>query len=195
MNTTDRHKLAKVANDWASAFDKREMDIQDWFMLSMARMIPPLYPFPISSKPILNLGAGYRQIGKSVPLDLEHGWNAETDWLQDANKVVYHNGSIAGIWAHGFFEHISPARVPIILWECQRVLCYGGVLNIVVPHALSELYHEDITHKSQWTEATLKNLFDNPYYDTKERWQLHIHAQFIMGVAWRNLALFIQLVK
>ena len=187
----DKYKQAIEANIYADQFSSNHMNIQDWFMLAWARNIPELTEFPQNNFPILNLGAGHRNIGKSVSLDLEHGWDAEKD------DIPYADESISGIWAHGFFEHISPERIPFLLLECQRVLCLNGVLNIVVPHALSDMYVEDFTHKSLWHEDTLDNLFNNPYYynGIEHKWQFRIHTQFIMGVVWRNLGLFIQLVK
>src|SRR5262252_6140183 len=123
----DRYDLARIAEAWAAEYQERQTPtIQDWFMLAWARSVPALVGIPNNALPTLNLGAGNRFIGDSVPLDLEHGWNGETD------KLPYDNGKVAGIWAHGFFEHISPENVPRVLYECQRVLCWGGVLNIVV---------------------------------------------------------------
>jgi len=189
----DRYELARVAEEYARRFpEKQKMSIQDWFMLAWAREIPTLRHFPNNALPTINLGAGNRPIGVSDSLDLEGGWNGETD------QIPYDNGSVAGIWAHGFFEHISPENVPRVLYECQRVLCWGGVLNIVVPHSLSDMYPEDITHKSMWTEETITNIFNNPYYTDPSiqfEWKMRQHACFIMGVVWRNLGLFIQLVK
>jgi len=189
----DRYDLARIAEAWAAEYQERQTPtIQDWFMLAWARSVPALVGIPNNALPTLNLGAGNRFIGDSVPLDLEHGWNGETD------KLPYDNGKVAGIWAHGFFEHISPENVPRVLYECQRVLCWGGVLNIVVPHSLSDMYPEDITHKSFWHEETITNIFRNPYYtdpNIKFEWLMQQHACFIMGVVWRNLGLFIQLVK
>lgn len=181
-------ELAREADEFAWGFKEQEhMTISHWFLLAMARNVPG--PVRMAHGPTLNLGAGYRKIGESISLDLERGWDAEK------HNLPYADWSVTGIWAHGFFEHLTPEKAVATLWECQRVLALGGILNICVPHANSNLQKEDITHKSFWTEATLPNLFNNPYYDTGKRWELTIHTQFIMGVAWRNLALFIQLVK
>jgi hypothetical protein len=187
-----RYELARVADAYAAVYAERSaLTVQEWFMLAWAREVPDLAPIPNNSLPTLNLGAGRRQIGKSEPLDLEHGWDAEE------YGIPYEDGSVAGIWAHGFFEHVSPARVPYVLHECQRVLCYRGVLNIVVPHAMAEMYPEDITHKSMWHEATINNIMNNPYYEhgDEDQWELTQHTCFIMGVVWRNLGIFYQLVK
>jgi predicted SAM-dependent methyltransferase len=139
----------------------------------------------------LNLGAGYRDIGQSQPMGFEQGWNADT------MQLPFGTSEVDGIWAHGFFEHVRD--VPKVLWECQRVLRVGGVLNIVVPHGRSEIAVEDLTHKQFIVEHSWRNLFQNEYYDAGHglpgRWQLRLHANFMMAVAYRNMALFSQFVK
>jgi hypothetical protein len=201
----DRYDKARIAEKYAAEYNDRrhqsekEMPIQDWAMLAWARPINPVWRIPNTNEPILQLGAGNRPIGKegknNVLLDLEHGWDGEVDLID------YDDNTFAGIWAHGFFEHISPGRVPFLLLECQRVLqptvLVPRALNIVVPHSLSNMYPEDITHKCPWTEDTITNIFNNPYYEQQHgtEWKMQLNACFIMGVVWRNLGLFIQLVK
>jgi SAM-dependent methyltransferase len=159
--------------------------LQDWLMMGVARYIPELLPMP--SGPVLNLGAGRRDIGSAEPLDLEHGWNADTD------RIPHDDATIAGIWAHNFLEH---TRNPIkVLRECERVLASGGILNIAVPHAKAEIFTEDITHKQMFHEDTWRNIFANPGYDVAGDWHFYVHANFILGVAWRNLLLFTQMVR
>jgi predicted SAM-dependent methyltransferase len=184
----DKFNQALEANKFAAKYDAEDLTIQDWFMLAWARQIPELLPMPEGQH--LNLGAGNRQIGLSKPLDLEHGWDAAND------LIPFLDETISGIWAHGFFEHLSPYVAIEVLTECERVLIDGGVLNVVVPHALTENAVEELEHYSQWHEATIPNLIKNPYYEhTKSLKNLHVHTTFIMGVVWRNLALFTQLVK
>jgi SAM-dependent methyltransferase len=172
-----------------------QQSLDSWFEFAWARTIP--LPLPMPEGTHLNLGAGNRHIGDAIPLDFEHGWNA------DLEPIPYDDGSVAGIHANGFFEHVQD---PIaVLWECQRVLQPGGVLNIVVPHGLSDLWAEDVTHVKRLTEETWSNIFDNPYYDTTAGhgsgpgkslpWQMGVRTCFIMGVVWRNLALFTQIQK
>lgn len=168
------------------------MTIQEMFQLAADRYIPDLKPMPPGRH--LNLGQGYRQIGDAQPLDLEHGWDA------DKMQIPAQPETITGIWANGFFEHVeNPVAV---LRECQRVLVPGGILNIVVPHGLSDLWAEDVTHVKQFTEASWRNLFRNAYYDTTQGdgtagapWLFNVHCSFIMGVVWRNLLLFTQLIR
>lgn len=166
-----------------------QMSIQDWFGFAWNREVrAPLPPHPTAQQ--LNLGAGYREVPFAQSVDLEHG----ADLGSPATWDNFGDGTIGTIWAHGVFEHLED---PVyVLWQCQRVLMPGGTLNIVVPHGLSDLHAEDITHKHPFVEDTWRNIFDNPYYRASdEKWELEIHTQFIMGVVWRNLALFTQFVK
>lgn len=182
-----RKEMALDADRYAKYHQEQDgLTIAQWMRIAWAREVPT--PLPMPAGTTLNLGAGYRNIGSSIPLDLEHGWDANNEPLD----MRYEPGSIAGIWAHGFFEHV---RNPIaVLRGCEAVLEPGGVLNIVVPHGLSDMWAEDLTHEKRFTEDTFRNLFGNPYYDAGD-WAFDIHTCFIMGVAWRNLALFTQLVK
>ena len=181
--TTNRVRAAQAMGN----HDQVNLLYQDWFMIAWNRELPELLPMP--DGPQLNLGAGYRLIGDSIPVGLETGWDADTE------PLPYASGSIAGIWAHGFFEHV--ADVPAVLRECERVLIKGGVLNVVVPHGRSEIAVEDITHKQFIVEHTWRNLFGNEYYDAAkgQAWRLRVHANFMMAVAYRNMALFTQFVK
>lgn len=164
-----------------------EMSVLDWFGFAWNRHVPA--PLMTEKGQHLNLGAGYREVPWATSVDREHGFDLEEGLPQWADE------SVVAIWAHGVFEHIQdPVK---LLWECQRVLIPTGVINIVVPHGASFLYLEDIDHKHPFTEETWRNLFSNPYYDAtgQREWELTVRTCFIMGVAWRNLALFTQLVK
>jgi SAM-dependent methyltransferase len=187
-----REFIAERAAAFGQLWDPHDkIRIEDWFELGWAQRIAP--PLPMPAGETLTLGAGYRVIGNSTPLDLEHGWNA------DEMNIPRGDDSIAGIYAFGFFEHLE--RPVWCLSECQRVLQLGGVLSIVTPHALADCQQKDLYHKCGFTEETWQNLFDNPYYDNAYpdgkgiEWTFKVHTCFIMGVVWRNLALFTQLVK
>ena len=174
------------AKHWNSEDD---LAIEDWFRIGMARNVPAPLPMPVGRH--LNLGAGNKQIGQAIPLDLEHGWDANKELIPCADETV------AGIWANHFLEHVkNPVAV---LRECERVLEVGGVLNVVLPHAMSQLKAADITHEwnHNFTEETWRHLIGNQYFTapTGTAWALRVHTCFIMGVSWANLALFTQLVK
>ena len=155
----------------------------------MKRELPKLLSFPHGSDcTILNLGAGNAPIRFAVGLDLP-------DWDADCMRIPYEDESVDGIHAYHFLEHV---KNPIsMLLEIQRVLKPGSHINIVVPYYTSSMAVHDLTHEHFFCEDTWKTLFDNPYTSpqVKERWRLKVHANFIMGIVQRNLALFTQLIK
>ena len=164
------------------------MTIQELFELGMKRELPGLlHP---EGPDQLNLGAGHAIIEGARNLDYPD-WDAEFDPIPEAT------GAVDAIYAFHFLEHLRGDDVVRILRECERVLRPGGILTVVVPHRLSSMAFHDLDHKSFWTEDTWKTLLGTPYYDkNRERpWRLRVHANFIMGVAERNLALFTQLVR
>jgi DNA modification methylase len=123
----------EAADEFARQWDNTwALDIEDWFMIARARHIPLPLPMPCGNH--INLGAGFRAIGDSVPFDRERGWDA------DREPLPYADGSVAGIWAHAFLGYVLDPLA--VLVECQRVLGPGGVMNIVEPHGLSDLCAE-----------------------------------------------------
>lgn len=168
----------------------KEMTINSWFGFAWNREVP--FPLHHNEGNQLNLGAGYREVSWATSIDFEHGHDLEDQsWWDYHTKIE----TVDVIWAHGVFEHIED--VPRLLRNCERVLRLGGLLNVVVPHGLSDLHAEDIDHKHPIVEDTWRNIMENPYYSAggKEPWKLKVHTQFIMGVVWRNLALFTQFQK
>jgi SAM-dependent methyltransferase len=183
----NKHAEAIKANQAAKEFNPfRTPSIQEWFQIARARGIAPLSMMDPGVH--LNLGQGNRPINEATPLDLERGWNGMY------HPIPAEDNSVAGIWAHAFLDYLPD---PVFcLRECERVLKPGGVMNICGPHGLSDLWAEDMLRKTRFTEETWSRLFDNPWYSPSERpWQFEVHVCFIMGVNWRNLSLFTQLVK
>lgn len=138
---------------------------------------------------VLNLGAGNKDIIGAIPLDMSNGWIAP--------GLEYPDGSVAGVFAYHFLEHLSKDTFLKMLKEIERVLIPGGLVNIVVPYWNSELAYQDIDHKLFFSEKTFPNLLFNKYYDGTVRrdWKFRINAQVIMGIVHRNLCLLVQLEK
>lgn len=158
--------------------------IQDFFLLGMKRSIPPLFS---NKTPALNLGAGNHSIQGTIALDFP-------SWDADCDPIPFGNESISTIHAYHFLEHCKDPKT--VLQECERVLEPKGNINIVVPYYSSNLYGADLDHKHSFNENTWSVLLGNSYYDkNKIDWRLKVHANFIMAIEERCLALFTQLVK
>jgi SAM-dependent methyltransferase len=163
------------------------MDIREWFEESRKRGIAPV--LNEAKGVILNLGSGHSPMPQPViNLDRSTGWDADLDPLPCEDNTV------GAIYMHGFIDYvIDPVA---LLRECERVLVRGGVINIVTPHAMSELGSSDIHKKTRWTEESFPHLLHNEHYDPPGGdLKLMVQTQFIMGIVWRNLSLFTQLIR
>jgi len=137
----------------------------------------------------LNLGAGEKNLAWAKSLQLPE-WNAETQNIPERDE------SVDGIVAFHFFEHISSGRIPKLLIECERVMRFGAILTIAVPHRLGGMAYQDLDHKSFFTEDTWHTLMNNDYYGTKwEGSRLKMHFNIIAGDSERTLMLFTQFTK
>jgi SAM-dependent methyltransferase len=136
----------------------------------------------------LNIGAGKKLIEDTAVLDLPK-------WDADEDPIPYNDESVSNIYMIHILEHV---KYPIaLLRECQRVLIPGGHLNIIVPYWRTELAHNDLDHKTFWTEDSLARVLGNPYYDKSNLsdWKMEIGLNIIAGIAERNLMLLTQLIK
>jgi len=164
------------------------MDIQEFFKIGLARDIPQLIPKPEGEFVGIDIGAS--GIKKTLPICV-----GLPEWSWPRDKLAHDDESVDIVHAFHFLEHLSGEDAISMLREVERVLKPGGVLNVVVPYYNSSMQAHDLTHKSCYNESTFDNLFGQQYYDMAGKWKLKIHAQFIMGIVERNMALFVQLVK
>jgi hypothetical protein len=157
------------------------------FEKGMDRLVEPFRYIQGGIK--LNLGAGRKNIPGTVRYDADMGWFAP--------KLAQPDETVTGIYAYHFLEHLERNTLLAMLHEIERVLIPGGWVNIVVPYYTSNMAHQDLDHKSWFTETTFDNLFNCPYYNgTMPRgWKLKVNSCMIMGIVERNLALVVQLVK
>jgi len=165
---------------------------EEFFKIGLKR--DPGYLVDEPAGPIVNLGAGRKDRELLPPSTMHLGlpnWRAPSlQGLRDGDFAVVH--------AHHFLEHLESDEAIQMLREIERVLMPRGVCYITVPYAGAQLSFADITHRSFWNEETFKHLMDNGYYNPtpgEEPWKLTITYQVIAAVAYRNLALFVQLVK
>ena len=136
---------------------------------------------------MLNVGAGKAPIEGAISIDLP-------EYHADVGLFNYPDGSVGGIHAYHFLEHV--ARPIDVLKDFQRVLVPGGIISIGVPHACSQMAFNDLDHRFFFTEKTFPYLFDSPYYSKNTKgWKLRLVEQFIMGIESQYLMLFVILRK
>jgi len=140
---------------------------------------------------VLNLGAGRAPMPEPVVnLDLPT-WRAP--WLAD-----FGDGTVSEIHMYHFLEHLSPDDALTMLRESQRVLGPGGVINLVVPHAMCPLGYQAPDHRTFWTEEGLQDTFYSAGYDTTfggDPWDMDIVWMMVLGVKWSNLCVAAQIAK
>jgi len=164
-----------------------------WDHWDIAMAKPPMRFEPTTPK-----FGNYVQIGPGRKFI--RGWDNLDYPAWDANKMPlpYDDGCIDGIASYHTLDHLEN---PIaVLAEIQRVLVPGGWFVNIVPHYASELWHSDLTHKSQFATDTWRSIFDTRHYDHAAfgidiEWNLKIEFNLIMAYTERNTVLVTKLVK
>jgi len=169
--------------------------IQQFFKYGLDREIPELWVPPrIGHR--LNLGPGDKKeipgtvgVGRGGKL-MDVYWNAP-------DRLPYSDGTVAEIHAYQFMEHFTGDEVLMMLRDFERVLMIGGCVYIATPHQYSTMAHQALDHRSVWNEEVWNWLFGNEYYSDHEEqpWKFNVHCCFLMGVVYRNLNVFTQLVR
>lgn len=159
-------------------------DFFDFFSLALKR--DPGKFHSERNGPTLNLGSGFSPLKQAANLDLP-------EW--EAPVLPFDSGTIENVHAYHFLEHLDPNTAITMLREIERVLKPGGRAWLAMPLAPTALSVADLTHKSFWTEETLRHLFSNRGYDPAGTWLFEIEFTLIAGVAARNLMVFYVLKK
>ncbi len=136
----------------------------------------------------LNLGSGRAPIESATNLD-RPGW--------EAPLLPFRDNSVAEIHMYHFLEHLTPDMAIEQLQECERVLLPGGVMNIVVPHAMVPLAFQAPDHRSFWTEEGFQDTWYSSGYDSTygRPWKSDIVWMMVGGVRWSNLCVLLQVAK
>lgn len=164
------------------------MDFETLFKMGMDRDLPQLLDPPEGLS--IGLGeSGKKLHGRDMSLGLP-------DWSWPEEPIPAKDGSAGIIHAYHFFEHLTGEQSIDMLFECQRVLKPGGILQFCMPWAKAEIACQDLTHKSFWTESSFKNLF-NHYYDPTPGRALKFRQHYLVlsGIVERNIAVMGQLVR
>ncbi len=156
------------------------------FALGMKRDWP-IFKKWVTNGECLNIGPGNQIIAGTIPIDLP-----EYDANQD--PIPFANRSIDTIHCYHMLEHVDEPL--FFLKECQRVLKYGGLMNIVVPYYTCQMAYQDITHTKFFTLDTFGRLFNNHYYTPLAiEWELTVVGQIACGILDRNICLMAQLER
>jgi len=164
---------------------------QTWFFYGMKESIPDLM---VRGGTVLNVGAGRAMIPGAIPVDRDPVQPNTVMWNADGfDGMPFEDGSVDMIHAYHFLEHV--AEPALVMREFERVLCHGGVLNVVVPYYMGGMAYQDLTHKHFFTEDTWRILMDQDYYGSDKPWKLKLNVNLVMGTSARTLALFTQFYK
>lgn len=130
--------------------------------------------------PILNLGSGNHPIQGCTNLD-------RPDW--EAPYLPAENAAVAAVHAYHFLEHLTPEVLQDQMREVARVLMSGGLFYYCVPYAMSPIAFMDATHRTFWTEETMRTLLQSRGYQSAVVEDvMKLRFQVIMGITSQNLA-------
>lgn len=156
------------------------------FYNSMKRVADVDYLRQPPSGAHINLGSGNSPIKGCYNLD-------RPDW-EAPSLGVFEDDSIACVHAYHFFEHLAPDTLYEMLSEIHRVLKHQGVVNYCVPYAMAPIAFMDVTHRTFWTEETMRTLVQSRGYESRAS-RFVIERQMIAGIDSQNLAVIGQLTK
>jgi len=140
---------------------------------------------------VLHLGPGEKFVANTVDLEFP-----EYDFDKPDICLPWDDDSVGGVIATHVLEHLADPR-PLIR-EVARILAPGCPFNILVPHAQSPMYLQDLDHKTPFVVDTWKNFLQNGFYDNnygKSEIPLDIGCNFKFALKEGNEALVTQLVK
>lgn len=150
----------------------------------------PRWIYPNWNLPVLDLGPGNKVIPGAIRLDYP-GWEAEGS----SPLYQYKPNSIGGIFAINLLEHLADPRY--LINDFGRVLAPGCAATVFVPDANSNMYLQDLDHKTQFVIDSFKNYIEpHPYYAKgHDRTDLRVGAVFNFGVKSENTGVVAQLIK
>lgn len=176
------------------------IDPFEFFLFGMDRIgVMPPWVYMDYMYPVLHLGPG-KKGGQDHSIDCE--W-PQYDF-EDPNCLRFpaqgggrgfDDGSVGGIVATHVLEHLADPRK--LIWEAARVLRPGAPFNIVVPKAGSNLFNQDLDHKTGFVLDTWKTLLDSSYYikGKKQDHGLEVGFNAEMSMKEGNNVIVTQLIK
>lgn len=166
--------------------------LEDHVRIAMFKHMEFAPTHPETGGRYLQLGAGHKHI-------IGPGWeNLDYPSWDAHDGLPYEDGSIDGIVSYHTLDHLD-CVIPLLA-SIQRVLAIDGWFVNIVPHYDSELWHSDLTHKSQFATETWRSIFSTRHYDHAAveghtDWRMSIEFNMIMGFTERNTVLVTKLIK
>lgn len=80
--------------------------------------------------------------------------------IPDSEEYCFRANVFDRIDAIQVLEHISKENFPKVIRELYRISKNGGVINVAVPHGLSENFVTDFTHKMPFSHRTMDYFID-----------------------------------
>jgi SAM-dependent methyltransferase len=171
----------------------------DFFLFGMDRVgMMPEWQLMDLSMPVLHLGPGKKgnQIGTVDCEWPDYDFDAPNSLRFPTNgRSGYDDNSVGGVVATHVLEHLKDPRT--LIWEVARVLAPGRPFNIVVPKAGSNIFWQDLDHKTGFVLDTWKTLLDNSYYTKGKSEETLLSVGFNMEMSMRegNNVIVTQLIK
>jgi len=162
----------------------------------------PMWRAMDTTKPILDLGPGAKLVHSAERLDRPKYWfdahrmpiQYDGDNPIHIAKLPHKDNSCGGVVAVHVLEHLFDPRE--IMHECIRVLAPGCPFNIVVPDADSQVFKQDIDHKTAFCLDTWKTWLDNGgYYDNDAPAKVRLGVNFKFAIKDGNEIIVTQLIK
>lgn len=134
----------------------------------------------------LNLGCGEKLLAGYVNCDVLPHVKADRHFDLDTPPYPFTEASVGEILMDNVLEHLGD--VHRVMGELHRILKPGGRLKILVPYGKSDWALQDVTHKHDFTEASLNYFTEgHPYaYYSTFRFRLIEVRLFVDGTSARH---------
>lgn len=147
----------------------------------------------------IDLGCGKKKRPGYIGVDCFDHESVDCNIDINSERLPFGDNSVNAIRAIHCLEHISDA---IHIWnEMWRVCRPGALIYVVVPHPQGGWYFQDPTHKTPYTEKTLRQYFDGDYVSSFSEYgfkgKMESVCTFVYGLTFEKLCVnsVLQVIK